>query len=52
MKPYYQDAAVTLYHGDCRELVESVCDEVQAAAMIADPPYGETTFKWDKWPTR
>lgn len=34
MKPYYQDDAVTIYHGDCRSLV------VDADALITDPPYG------------
>lgn len=37
MKPYYQDAYVTLWHGDCRELLPSVgcCD-----LLLTDPPYG------------
>ena len=36
MTPYYSDDAVTIYHGDCREVVERVtCDLV-----LTDPPYG------------
>ncbi len=34
--PYYQDGAVTIYHGDCREILPSVRGDV----VIADPPYG------------
>lgn len=46
MVPYYSDDAVTLYHGDYRDLGASVI----AAAVIADPPYGDTSLDWDRWP--
>lgn len=36
MKPYYQDASATIYHGDCREVLA----EIEADVLITDPPYG------------
>ncbi len=36
MKPYYDEAGITIYHGDCREIVSSLA----ADALITDPPYG------------
>lgn len=48
MEPYYQDDRVTLYHGDFRDVVPAL--GVVADVIIADPPYGETSLEWDKWP--
>lgn len=37
-RPYYQDAAVTLYHGDCREILPTLAG---VSLVVADPPYGQ-----------
>ena len=37
MKPYYQDDAVTIYHGDCREIVPELG---KFDLLLTDPPYG------------
>ncbi len=40
MKYYYQDSAVTIYHGDCREILPQL-ELPTIKLMIADPPYGQ-----------
>lgn len=44
-EPYYADDLVTLYHGDCREV-----DLPHVELIVTDPPYGETSLEWDRWP--
>jgi len=48
--PYYADDHVQLFHGDMRELLPELA--VQADACVTDPPYGETSLTWDRWPHR
>lgn len=50
MNPYYVDESVTLWHGDCREIVPAL--DVRPDCVVADPPYGETSLTWDRWPER
>jgi site-specific DNA-methyltransferase (adenine-specific) len=37
--------SVTLYLGDCREILPTLA---QFDCAIVDPPYGETSLKWDR----
>ena len=34
--PYYEHAGITIYHGDCREILPSLAFDV----LVTDPPYG------------
>lgn len=36
VKPYYEHAGITIYHGDCREILPSI----KADVVVTDPPYG------------
>ncbi len=47
MKPYYDDGQLTIYHGDCREVLPLL---QPVDAIVTDPPYGETSLVWDRWP--
>lgn len=38
MTPYYDHGGITIYHGDCREVLAAV--EIQADLLCTDPPYG------------
>ena len=37
MTPYYQDSAVTIYHGDAYELLPQI---PTPDLLLTDPPYG------------
>jgi len=39
---------VSVLHGDMREIVASLPDE-SFDCILTDPPYGETSLKWDRW---
>lgn len=45
MKVFYESRDVTIYHGDCREIMPAL---PRVDAIIADPPYGDTSLIWDK----
>lgn len=47
-EPYWSDDTVSLYVGDMREVLPAL--GVEADLVLADPPYGETSLVWDRWP--
>lgn len=46
MKPYYDEDGITIYCGDCREVLPHLAAS-SVDATIADPPYGTTACAWD-----
>ena len=36
MRPYYEHAGITIYHGDCLDVLPNV----RADVLVTDPPYG------------
>jgi site-specific DNA-methyltransferase (adenine-specific) len=47
MTPYYSEGGITIYHGDCREILPSVWFGVDVC--VSDPPYG---MNWNTDHTR
>lgn len=39
--PYYEEAGITIYHGDCRDV------SVDFGAVVTDPPYGQGHYATD-----
>jgi DNA modification methylase len=39
MKPYYEHGGITIYHGDCREVIPSLIPD-SVDLIVSDPPYG------------
>jgi site-specific DNA-methyltransferase (adenine-specific) len=39
MKPYYDEGGITIYHGDCREILPDIADG-SVDLVLTDPPYG------------
>lgn len=48
IEPYYADDTVTLYRGDMREILPAL--DLDVDCCVTDPPYGETSLSWDRWP--
>jgi site-specific DNA-methyltransferase (adenine-specific) len=47
VKPYWSDGQVSLYLGDCREVLPAL--GLTADLILTDCPYGETSLGWDRW---
>lgn len=45
--PYYQQDGITIYHGDCRQVLPAL-QPLRAAVVVTDPPYGQTRLSWDR----
>jgi len=46
MKPYYEHGGITIYHGDCREVLPSL-EESSIDLVLTDPPYGHNNNNGD-----
>jgi DNA modification methylase len=44
MKPYYEENGITIYHGDCREILPHL---PKVDLVLTDPPYGIGKADWD-----
>jgi site-specific DNA-methyltransferase (adenine-specific) len=51
VKPYYEHGGITIYHGDCREVLPTLPD-ASVDLVLTDPPYGIGKAEWDFdiWP--
>lgn len=52
MKPYYEHGGITIYHGDCRDVIEE-WEGLRTYAfdlLLTDPPYG-LSASWSENPT-
>lgn len=43
MKPYYENKGITIYHGDCRDVLPTL--EARVDLVLTDPPYMKK-FDW------
>ena len=42
MRPYYEHAGITIYHGDCREVLPTIAFD----GVLTDSPYPEYEYPW------
>ena len=46
MRPYYEKSGITIFLGDCREILPAIG---QVDAIVTDPPYGVNKAEWDRY---
>jgi len=44
VKPYYEENRITIYHGDCRDILPTLTN---VNLTLTDPPYGMHKAPWD-----
>lgn len=44
MRPYFEEDGISIFHGDCREILPSLG---KSDVAVTDPPYGEISLSWD-----
>lgn len=47
IEPYFDDGQITIYHGDCRDVLPSIQTE-SVDVVLTDPPYGFRKADWDE----
>jgi site-specific DNA-methyltransferase (adenine-specific) len=45
VKPYYEHLGITIYHGDCRDILPQL---EPVDLVLTDPPYGVNKAEWDR----
>lgn len=50
MTVVYEDEWVTLIHGEWQDESTEALEGLTVDAIITDPPYGDTSLGWDRWP--
>ena len=45
MKPYYEQDGITIYHGDCREILPTL--EKVDLVLTDQPYYGDDDYEWE-----
>lgn len=50
MTVVYEDDWVQLHHGKWQDIAPELLATEVVDAIITDPPYGETSLEWDRWP--
>lgn len=50
LTPFFDRDGITVYCGDVREVLPQL-DLAEVGCVVADPPYGETSLTWDRWPS-
>jgi site-specific DNA-methyltransferase (adenine-specific) len=46
VRPYYEQDGITIYHGDCRDVLPGLAAD-SADLVLTDPPYGVNKAAWD-----
>jgi DNA modification methylase len=47
MKPYYEQGGISIYCGDCREVLPTL-EAGSVDAIVTDPPYGQSNESYDR----